>query len=87
MCTKHFSHFFGGEFFSPGTGEFCGVFCWRMFFKTCPKRIVLAVLGRLLLILSYFGWGVGLSRSHSHSGTQYFWGCKESAWGVTWRHR
>ena len=62
---------------SPGgylgaAGEFCGAFFWRMSFETCPKSISLAVLGRLLLTLSYFGWGVGLSRFDRQSDTQYF---------------
>ena len=42
---------------------------------------------RLLLTLSYFGGGVGLSKFHRDSGTEYFRGCTECPRGVTWRHR
>ena len=42
-----------------------GAFSWTMSLETCPKRISLAVLGRLLLTLSHFGRGVGLFKSQS----------------------
>ena len=39
--------------------SFVALFFFRMQLESCPNRICLAVLGRLLLTLSYFGGMVG----------------------------
>ena len=56
-CTVGATNVPGGEL--GATGEFCGAFFLTMSFETCPKSICLAVLGRLLLTLSYFVRTVG----------------------------
>ena len=84
-CTVGATNVPGGSL--GATSEFCGAFVWTMSFETCPKRVCLAVLGCFLLTLSYFGRGVGLSKFHRDSGTEYFRGCTECPGGVTWRHR
>ena len=59
---QNFLLFLGGNFFPPGRNlapsvSFVALFFWRMSFETCPKRTCLAVLGYLLLNLSYICWG------------------------------
>ena len=60
---------------------------FRMSFETCPKRISLAVTGRLLLTFSYCVKDDGDFRLVSAIFAVLHGGSNECPGWVTWRHR